>query len=595
VPAVRTLLSLLSRQEKRGLAAVLGLIVVTSALEAMAVAAIYPFLAVVASPGTLSQNRVVAFAYVASHATTPRSFLVVLGVVILGLVLLTSLVGAYTMWRQQRFVWSFEHQLQVRLLTRYLSQAYPYFIEHNTADIQRALTREAMEICEGVLEPGMELIARGVVALAIFAVLLLMQPVIAIAAGVVLGGAYMAIWAAGRVRLRFAGMRAREAKKASTKTVGDAFGAIKYVKASFQERSFLHRFDEAERVVAREYAKSALYARLPRFVIEGVTFAFIMALFIFVLGSGADLLNVLPALGLFAFAGFRLLPALHGVVQSAARIRFNDQTVQEVALEVAEAQRLHLADPDAAERVAIHRDLRLEHVAFRYPGQTRDVLVDVNVTFPRNTSIAIVGRTGAGKTTLLDILLGLLEPTSGRVLVDGLPIGPERRAGWAKTIAYVPQQTVLLDDTITRNIAFGVPDERIDRARVEAVAQMASVHDLIVKEFAEGYATVVGERGVRLSGGQRQRIGIARALYRDPEILVLDEATSEVDTLTERHINDAIRALAGKKTVIVVAHRFSAVRACDRVLFLEDGKVAAFGTFDEVLATSSAFRAMAEA
>jgi ATP-binding cassette, subfamily B, bacterial PglK len=233
-------------------------------------------------------------------------------------------------------------------------------------------------------------------------------------------------------------------------------------------------------------------------------------------------------------------------------------------------------------------------VSYRYPGADRDALEEINLEIPAYSTVGLVGPTGSGKTTLVDVILGLLSPKKGLLVADGLPITSDLRRAWRRTIGYVPQQIFLADDTISGNIAFGIPAEEIDQTAVERAARMANLHDFVVGELPAGYSTMVGERGVRLSGGQRQRIGIARALYRDPDLLILDEATSALDNLTERAVMDAVHNLSRKKTIILIAHRLSTVRQCDRIFYLEHGQILGEGAYEYLVEANEKFRLLAQ-
>jgi ABC-type multidrug transport system fused ATPase/permease subunit len=237
--------------------------------------------------------------------------------------------------------------------------------------------------------------------------------------------------------------------------------------------------------------------------------------------------------------------------------------------------------------------MELRGVTFSYPGARGKALDEVTMSIAANTMVGFVGSTGAGKTSLIDVILGLLEPDSGTLIVDGQPIGATNRRRWQHSIGYVPQHIFLVDDTIAANIAFGEAEHQIDFAAVERAARMAELLDFVILGTAHGYNTRVGERGVKLSGGQRQRIGIARALYRDPSVLVLDEATSALDNVTESAVISAVRNLTSKRTIIMVAHRLSTVRDCDTIFFLEHGRLAACGTHEQLSQQSPQFQAMA--
>jgi ABC-type multidrug transport system fused ATPase/permease subunit len=240
----------------------------------------------------------------------------------------------------------------------------------------------------------------------------------------------------------------------------------------------------------------------------------------------------------------------------------------------------------------VKQSIALQHLSYTYPNAEKPALTDLNLEIPVGSTLGLVGSTGAGKTTLVDVILGLLPPTKGKIMIDGVPVLNEQLPAWQQSLGYVPQEIFLTDTTIAENIALGIPKEKIDQAQVERCARMAQVHDFIVNDLSAQYQTLVGERGLRLSGGQRQRIGIARALYHNPKVLVFDEATSALDTLTEKSVMDAIVALANQKTIILIAHRLSTVKNCDQIVLLEQGSVQAKGNFNELANSNAKFKFM---
>jgi len=310
---------------------------------------------------------------------------------------------------------------------------------------------------------------------------------------------------------------------------------------------------------------------------------------------GGDLPAILPVMALYAFAGSRLLPALQAVYKALSALRFGKPALDTLYLEFTEvgfgtASHGDAPAPVRSGKFALEDRLEFSNVSYIFPNAEAPALKDISVTIKARTTVALVGSTGAGKTTLADVILGLLPPSSGDVRVDGVSLTAENIPSWQCNIGYVPQHIFLADDTVAGNIAFGVPIEEIDHSAVERAARIAEVHDFIVSRMAEGYQTFVGERGIRLSGGQRQRIGIARALYHDPDVLVLDEATSALDNLTERAVMDAVHNLGHRKTIIIIAHRTSTVRECDRIFMLQHGSLTGEGTYDEMLESNEQFR-----
>jgi ABC-type multidrug transport system fused ATPase/permease subunit len=288
------------------------------------------------------------------------------------------------------------------------------------------------------------------------------------------------------------------------------------------------------------------------------------------------------------------MPALQQIYSHLTKLRFSGP-----ALDRLHEDLMTLApDPGAglavqpAVSMGLSRGLQLDEVTYRYPGAPRPALTALSLEVRARSTVGLVGATGSGKTTAVDVMLGLLRPESGQLRVDGTPITPDNARAWRRTVGYVPQHIYLVDASVTANIAFGIPDDQIDHAAVARAARIANLHDFVIRELPAGYGTLIGERGVRLSGGQRQRIGIARALYHQPKVLILDEATSALDNLTEQAVMDAVTNLSGEITIVLIAHRLTTVRDCDRIYLLEQGILTGYGTFEELKETNLRFRAM---
>jgi ABC-type multidrug transport system fused ATPase/permease subunit len=372
--------------------------------------------------------------------------------------------------------------------------------------------------------------------------------------------------------------------------------SIKDVKILGVERPFLERFAGPTRRMAVVQAKGAVISEAPRYLLEAMALGAMLVLILYLLFSGTGtLVDILPTLGIFAFAGMRVFPALQTIYRELGKLRVSKPAVDELFADMMETRARALDWPAEAEgpRLALGDRLELDAVAYAYPAANRTALAGLDLTVPARSTLGIVGGTGAGKTTLVDLILGLLWPDAGAIRVDGVAVTKVNLRAWQDNIGYVPQQISLIDDSVAANIAFGVPKERVDMAAVERAARIAELHGFVTTELPQGYATRVGDRGVRLSGGQRQRIGIARALYRDPDVLILDEATSALDNLTEKAVMDAVHNLGRAKTIIMIAHRLSTVQGCDAIIMMEQGRIVARGTYEELLGTNLKFRAMA--
>jgi ABC-type multidrug transport system fused ATPase/permease subunit len=445
-----------------------------------------------------------------------------------------------------------------------------------------------------VIVPAMQVVAKSIAAVAVMLLLCFIDPLLAVLTGIVLGGSYSLTYLATRRQQRLIGRQRLAANKDRFEILAEVFGGIKEIKLLGREEEIVRRFEAPSYRFAISAVRNAIAAQLPRFGLEAIAFGGIVLMVLYLLGTGQRFQEILPILGLYAFAGYRLMPALQQIFLAVTTIRFNVAALEHL-LEDLPSVPAEPLEERSAPPVPLRESIRLEGVTFCYPTAKAPLFSGLDLEIRAGTSVGFVGATGSGKSTLVDLVLGLLRPDQGRIVVDGVALTDENVRGWQRTIGYVPQAIFLANDTVARNIAFGLPDEEIDFGAVVRAAEAAAIDSFVEHELPEGYSTVVGERGVRLSGGQRQRIGIARALYRDPQVIVFDEATSSLDTVTEEVILQSIAGLARTRTILAVAHRLSTVRSCDRILFLEAGKIVATGTYDQLLTSSPGFRALAGA
>jgi ABC-type multidrug transport system fused ATPase/permease subunit len=423
--------------------------------------------------------------------------------------------------------------------------------------------------------------------------LLLVNPMVALLVALVLGGAYGLLYKFARVTLHSAGRASVEAATQRAKHALEALVGVKEIRLLGREAEFLERFRVPSRRLADAQTRAQALALLPRYAVETIAFSLILALAIYLLGTGRGIGELLPLLGLYAFAGYRLMPALQQIFAGFAAIRNSQAALEVVVADLEETHAAPAVTHGRADVMPLRSAVDLVDVRFRYPGETTWALQPVSLHIPKNGSIALVGATGCGKTTVVDLLMGLLQPLEGRLRVDGVELDERNVRSWQRNIGHVPQQIFLCDDSIARNIALGLPDAEIDMTGVERAARLARLHDFVTDGLPKGYDTLVGDRGIRLSGGQRQRIGIARALYRDPDFLILDEATSALDNVTENAVLEALQTLAGRKTIVMVAHRLTTVIGCDEICVMEQGRIVERGTYEELMGTSQRFRSLA--
>jgi len=595
----RKLLGLLTPRERRSFFVVLGLVLVMGFVETVGVAAIVPFMLVLADPSAIERHAILGQVYAALSFTDPHSFMLFLGGVVFVVVVGGLLFKAFAFYAVYRFTMMRSYTISNRMLRGYLFQPYTWFLNRHSAEIGANILGDVAKVTTKALLPAMKVLTYGTVVVGLVVLLVLVRPAVAFAAAGLLGGSYVLVYALVRKYLHRLGHERHIANKQRFQIAGEALGGIKDVKLLGLEDEFLARYRKPALQVSRHDATSTILADLPHYLLEAVAFGGMLGfvLYLLVTGSGS-IASVVPMLAVYAFAAIRISPALQRIYNSLANIRFSKPTLDRLYADMKAAEaNMRTLPPRAKDAPALHltEALALDDVHYTYPLADRPALNGLSLAIPARSTVGIVGGTGAGKTTAIDIVLGLLTPDQGRLLVDGVPVTAENMRAWQRSIGYVPQQIFLTDDTVSANIAFGHPASEIDQAAVERAARIAEIHEFVLSEMPQGYATPVGERGVRLSGGQRQRIGIARALYHDPDVLILDEATSALDNLTEKAVMDAVHNLGHAKTIVMIAHRLSTVRDCDTIFMLEHGRVIAEGSYDDLIASNRQFRALAGA
>jgi ATP-binding cassette subfamily C protein len=482
-------------------------------------------------------------------------------------------------------------QVSSALLRGYLSADYEFHFHRNSAEIIRNLTNSVDIVFRTVLHNAVTLISEALVVCAMLAVVVVTMSLEGLLAAGVLAAVSWAIFRLSQNRVTAWGLQVQDLAKKLLKVIQQSLGAIKEVRVMQREEHFLAEYLRLRSRQSRLMAYYETVQNVPLLSLEALFALLLGGLVLMMTVRGSELASAIPILALYGYVGIRLLPSLARIAAKLQRLGFGAAAVDQVYTDYARLCRTRSEGDDPGKDLAFAREIRFEEVAYAYPGSARQALNGLSMRIPRGKSFGIVGASGSGKSTAMDILLGLLEPSSGRVTVDGVDVAAATRA-WQRNLGYVPQSAYLLDDTLRRNIAFGVADERIDETAVAEAVRMAQLESLVAS-LPHGLDTEIGERGVRLSGGQRQRIVIARALYRRPAVLVFDEATSELDNRTELEIGAAIGALAGERTVVIVAHRMATVQNCDAVAFLVDGRVADCGRFEELLSRNVAFRRLA--
>ncbi len=582
----------LSLTRKRQLALSVALMIVGALFDVVSLGAVLPLIAVLVEP-----DQALEYSLVADFATLvgiESSAELVLPLAV-GFAVIAVIAGGArlaSLWVVTRLTNAIACDLAVDAYWKTLHQPYEVHIDRNSNVVMSGVL-EKVEAVSGSVVRSVQVLCGSVLTIGLItAAIITVDPVAASGVIAGLGFSYALIGQLTRRQLDRNSVIVARARTDRFKAVQEGLGGVRDILLDSSQDHFVRSYRRLDHGFRRAAGSSAIISTSPRFVMESLAMVVIAILAVLFSRGTGDVADSLPVLGAFALGGQRMLPAIQqgffawsNLTGSRATvldaIEFLDQPVDETM--IAPVVPLGLAE-----------EIRFDQVSFRYLGGSEDVLHDVDLVIPRGARIGIVGETGSGKSTLLDLLMGLLEPTGGTVLIDGVPLDTLDRRRWMRTVAHVPQHLFLSDQSFAENIAFGSSDGRIDDARVREAARRARIDDFI-EGRPSGFDELVGERGVRLSGGQRQRIGLARAFYRRSDVLVLDEATSALDTTTESKVIAGIGEAEADTTVIQVAHRLSTVESCDQIIELVDGRVAAVGTFVELVSLSPSFRQMVEA
>jgi ABC-type multidrug transport system fused ATPase/permease subunit len=589
--AVNKLITLLSAKQKRQALAVFGLMLLAAILEFASVTLFLPFVSILSQPSIVHSNRYLGALKDASGLESLTEFTVLLGLITVLMIWASMLVRAANVYFISRFGFSVMHALALDMMRLNLARDYAFYLKQNTADLTRTVLIGTEEVVRGILLPSMRVMLHAVISIFLTALLVLINPLVAIATSLGLGACIAGIYLAFRHGALSAGRQRTRADTARFRQANEVFGGFKELRLLGSESSYSSRFATSSLEHANATTRGETLAVVPMFFVQAVAVSAGIAALLYLVWSHGDLNAALPSVAAFAYGAYRLMPSLQSLMTEASVVRYTKPALDRFYGDYQEAARARREDIDAAtEAVGEVDTVEVKDVDFQYEGRERPVLSGINLHVARGERIGIVGSSGSGKSTLIDLIVGLLTPTAGQILIDGVPlatIGPRR---WQRSLGYVPQTIFLSDDTIRANIALGVPDREIDQAAVEDAARAANLHQFVVRELDDGYDTIVGDRGIRLSGGQRQRIGLARALYRKPKILVFDEATSALDNETEAAVMATIDELRERLTLITIAHRLSTVERFDRIYVLDAGRVVGTGSYVFLAQNNSKFQ-----
>ena len=580
---IKKLSFLLTPIERRNALLLLLMFVIMALIDMIGVASILPFMAVLTNPSLIETNMILNYMYQVSNifgVENDQEFLFALGFLVFIILIISLIFKAITTYIEVKFLQMCEYNVSKRLVEGYLHQPYIWFLNRNSAELGKSILSQVSIVID-IMRSLMSLISKSIIAIALIALLIIANPKLSMIVGLTLSLAYGIIFYFTRKYLNSLGKENLKNDELRFIAVSEAFGAAKEIKVGGLERAYIKSYSNAAKIFAQNKAILKVISQLPRYILEGIAFGGIMLLILYLMFQEGSFNNAIPIISLYAFAGYRLMPVMQNIYISLSQISFSNPSLDNLYYDIGKLN--PIKNNYLEEKLSFDKEIVLNNIDFNYPNTSQKALQGISLNIPAKSTIGLIGATGSGKTTLLDIILGLLMSDKGTLEIDGEVLSKKNLRSWQRNIGYVPQNIYLSDDTIAANIAFGVESKNINQIDIERASKIANLHDFIINELPDKYNTTIGERGIRLSGGQRQRIGIARAVYLNPNILILDEGTSALDNETEKKVMESINKLSKKITIILVAHRLNTVRNCDKIYKFEKGKVIAEGKFDEII------------
>ncbi len=578
---------ILSKEDRKKIFLLLFMVIIMAFLEMIGVVSVMPFISVLVNPGLIETNYFLNTIFKTTNSfgiETHQQFLYFLGVCCFFLLVASIAFKALTIYVQTKFNADSQYNTARRIMEGYLSQPYEWFLSRNSAELGKNILSEVHTVVARGLISLINFFTQICTSTVLIVLLIFIDHKLTILGCLLVGGFYILTYFIFGKYTKKLGKERFDANTLCFTIMNESFSSIKELKVGGLEKVSLETFSKPSKNLVKISTLIDFIGRLPRLVIEIITFGGLILMVLFLMTKQGSLVSALPVITVFVLVAYRLIPAIQTIYQSISQVNYVGPSIDNMYNEIKNLN--SLKNTEGTNLISLKDSISLKHISYEYPDASKTSLTDVNMTIPAGSIVGIIGTTGSGKTTVADVILGLLEVTNGQLQIDGKKIDSNNIRSWQRNIGYVPQHIYLSDKSISNNIAFGKNPNDVKQTDIEEASKIANLHDFVINELPLKYDTIVGERGVRLSGGQRQRIGIARALYRKPELLILDEATSALDNVTEQLVMNEIFKLKKKMTVIIIAHRLSTIKKCDTIFELESGKIKNQGTFENLIGTN---------
>ena len=566
---------------------ILGLMIVGSFAEVIGIGTLLPFLGALTAP-----NRVFGAPYLhpifeGFGLSNANQIVLPLSIIFAFAALFAGAMRLILLWASTRFAFAAGADLSYSIYQRTLYQDYETHCSRNSSEVVNAITSKAHGVIYSAILPVLNFLSAIVMMIAILATLFLIEPVIALISFTTFGLIYGLIASFSRKQLLIDSEQIARNSSSVIKLIQEGLGGIRDILIDGSQRVYFQAYREADLPLRKAQGNVQFVSQYPRFLMESLGMVLITSLAYFLVRRDDGAALAIPVLGTLALGAQRLLPMLQQTYGSITSIRGGQISLQD-AIALLDVPLPNQVASDAVEPIVFEKQFSLNQISFHYTKHAPLVLKDLTLVIEKGSCVGFMGPTGSGKSTLIDVIMGLIQPTNGSLEIDGVPISGANNRSWQAHIAHVPQAIFLADSTIQENIAFGVPREEINFSRVIKAAEQAEIADAI-EGWPSKYETLVGERGVRLSGGQRQRIGIARALYKNADVIIFDEATSALDNETETAVMKSIESLSGNLTILIVAHRLSTLKNCSKIVEIDGGKIKQIGNYSAIVLHGSSF------
>lgn len=572
---IKSIFTLLQPNEKFRCFILLALLTIAAVIDTLGVAAIYPFILVLTDPLVIETNYYLNnfFNFTRMFGVENQNdFLSLLGFIIFFIIITSSIIKALNSYLSTKIILSIELRLTKSVLVSYLYKPYSWILDKHTSQLQKNILSDVANVIGNILNPLVELISKSLIAIMMIAMLVKVEPGPTLIVILVICFYYVTIFKILNNFITNIGKKAFENNNFRFRAISEIFNSFKYIKIANLENSFITKCVIPTTIYYKNIVNINVLTQLPKHIFEAIVFGSLLFFIINKIQFSYDLNKFLPTIGTIIFAGYRIIPCIHQIYSSFTKFKFSNSAIKNLMDDILNSNQIENKNYNKRSVMSFNKLIKLKNVFFNYENSKKSVINNLNLEIPVKSMIAITGPSGCGKSTLIDILTGLLTPKNGELTIDDVIITKKNLRLWQNSIGYVPQNIYLSDDTIASNIAFGLDNKDIDYKRVENSAKIAQIHDLIKNELPKKYLTKIGERGVRLSGGQRQRLGLARALYYNPKLLILDEATNALDFKTEQKIMDTLYSL-NDITIIVISHRFDTIKNCDIIIKFKNGQI----------------------